>query len=95
MKAAETDVEIDTRQDRRDERLRKERGRMPVHKVKSPRSGERLVKLAVRRALTGSGQTAVAVTQAERAARAARLKRLTAPRGASEPGARPIRPSTR
>jgi hypothetical protein len=47
-------MEIDERQNRRDERLRKDRERMPVHKVKSPRTGERLVKLAVRRAVSRS-----------------------------------------
>lgn len=47
-------MEIDERQNRRDERLRKQRERMPVHKVKSPRSGEHLVKLAVRRAVSRS-----------------------------------------
>ena len=43
-------MDTDARQDRRDERQHKERHRMVVHTVKSPRSGERLVKLVVRRA---------------------------------------------
>ncbi len=45
----------DERQDERDRRRDKDRHRMIVHKVKSPRTGERMVKLvagrAVRRAL--------------------------------------------
>lgn len=42
----------DEKQDRRDERLHKDRTRMVVHKVKSPRTGERLVKIATKRAMT-------------------------------------------
>ena len=38
-------MDTDTQQDRRDQRLHTERFQMVVHKVKSPRSGERLVKL--------------------------------------------------
>ena len=49
-----TAMENDERQDRRDRRRDKERRRMVVHKVKSPRTGERLVKLVVRRALKGA-----------------------------------------
>jgi len=48
-------MEQDERQDRRDQRRDKERGRMVVHKVKSPRSGERLVKLVVKHALKAQG----------------------------------------
>ena len=44
----------DERQDRRDERREKDRNRMVVHKVQSPRRGERLVKLATRRAVKGA-----------------------------------------
>ncbi len=43
-------MDTDTRQDRRDRRREKDRNRMLVHKVKSPRTGERLIKLVVRRA---------------------------------------------
>jgi hypothetical protein len=43
-------MDTDTRQDRRDQRREKGRNRMVVHKVKSPRTGERLIKLAARRA---------------------------------------------
>lgn len=41
----------DEQQDRRDRRRDKERHRMPVHRVKSPRHGERLVRIVTRRAL--------------------------------------------
>ena len=51
-------MESDERQDRRDERREKERTRMVVHKVKSPRTGERLVKLATRRAAKGAATRA-------------------------------------
>jgi len=44
----------DERQDRRDRRKEKERTGMVVHKVKSPRIGERLVKIATRQALRRS-----------------------------------------
>ena len=44
-------METDEKQDRRDTRKRKQRHRMVVHQVKSPRTGERLVKLATRRAV--------------------------------------------
>jgi hypothetical protein len=44
-------MDTDERQERRDKRREKERTRMVVHKVKSPRHGERLVKLATRRAV--------------------------------------------
>jgi hypothetical protein len=48
----------DTQQERRDRRREKERTRMVVHKVKSPRAGERLVKVATKRALnTAAGRT--------------------------------------
>ncbi len=47
-------METDERQDRRDERREKDRTRMVVHKVQSPRRGERLVKLATRRAVKGA-----------------------------------------
>lgn len=42
-------MDTDTRQDQRDQRREKDRNRMVVHKVKSPRTGERLIKLAARR----------------------------------------------
>ena len=48
-------MEQDERQERRDRRREKERTRMVVHKVKSPRSGERLVKLVVKHALKAQG----------------------------------------
>ena len=56
-------MESDERQDRRDRRREKDRTRMVVHKVKSPRTGERLVKVATRRVLKrsatkGTGQSA-------------------------------------
>lgn len=51
----EADERHDEQQDRRDRRREKERTRMVVHKVKSPRTGERLVKLATRRVLKGAG----------------------------------------
>ena len=44
----------DTQQERRDRRREKERTRMVVHKVKSPRTGERLVKVATKRALNAA-----------------------------------------
>jgi hypothetical protein len=53
-------METDARQDRRDRLQRKERERMVVHKVKSPRSGERLVKIAVRRAFKAAASRAAA-----------------------------------
>ena len=48
-------MEQDERQERRDRRREKERTRMVVHRVKSPRSGERLVKLVVKNALKAQG----------------------------------------
>ena len=48
-------MEQDERQERRDRRREKDRTRMVVHKVKSPRSGERLVKLVVRNAMKAQG----------------------------------------
>ena len=48
-------MEQDERQERRDRRREKERSRMVVHKVKSPRSGERLVKLVMKHALKAQG----------------------------------------
>jgi hypothetical protein len=56
-------MENDERQERRDRRREKERTRMVVHKVKSPRTGERLVKVATRQVLKrsaakGAGQNA-------------------------------------
>jgi hypothetical protein len=48
-------MEQDERQERRDRRRDKERTRMVVHKVKSPRGGERLVKLMVKHALKTQG----------------------------------------
>ena len=50
-------MDTDSRQDRRDQRLHKERFRMVVHKVKSPRSGERLVKLITRGARKAQQRT--------------------------------------
>jgi hypothetical protein len=50
-------METDEQQDRRDRRREKDRTRMVVHKVKSPRTGERLVKLATRRAMKRSAST--------------------------------------
>ena len=47
-------MDTDERQDRRDRQREKERTRMVVHKVQSPRRGERLVKLATRRAAKGA-----------------------------------------
>jgi len=44
-------MENDERQERRDRRREKDRNRMVVHKVKSPRTGERLVKMATRQVL--------------------------------------------
>lgn len=44
-------METDEQQDRRDRRRERDRTRMVVHKVKSPRSGERLVKIATRQAV--------------------------------------------
>ena len=49
-------MDVDERQERRDRRRDKERNRMVVHKVKSPRSGERLVKLVVRRAVKAAAR---------------------------------------
>lgn len=46
-------MEKDEQQDRRDERKEKERTRMVVHKVKSPRTGERMLKVVLRRANRG------------------------------------------
>jgi hypothetical protein len=48
-------MESDLRQDRRDRRRDKDRTRMVVHKVKSPRTGERLVKLMVTRSRRAKG----------------------------------------
>lgn len=48
-------MEQDERQERRDRRRDKERNRMVVHKVKSPRTGERLVKLVVQHARKAQG----------------------------------------
>ena len=48
-------MEQDERQERRDRRRDKERTRMVVHKVKSTRGGERLVKLMVKNALKTQG----------------------------------------
>ena len=48
-------MESDERQDRRDRRREKVRTRMVVHKVKSPRTGERLVKVATRQVLKRTG----------------------------------------
>ncbi|HEV2126471.1 MAG TPA: hypothetical protein VGW38_27245 [Chloroflexota bacterium] len=43
-------MDTDERQDRRDRLRDKEKNAMVVHKVKSPRTGGRLIKIAVRRA---------------------------------------------
>ena len=48
-------MEDDERQQRRDQRREKERTRMVVHRVKSPRGGERLVKLVVKNAMKAQG----------------------------------------
>ena len=48
-------MEQDERQERRDRRREKERTRMVVHRVKSPRGGERLVKLVVKNAMKKQG----------------------------------------
>jgi hypothetical protein len=52
-------MESDERQERRDRRREKERTRMVVHRVKSPRSGERLVKLVMRNAMKKQGMRKV------------------------------------
>ena len=48
-------VQDDERQERRDRRREKERTRMVVHRVKSPRGGERLVKLVVKNVMKAQG----------------------------------------
>jgi len=65
-------VEHDERQERRDRRREKERNRMLVHKVKSPRTGERLVKLVVKHALRAQG---IKLTKASRAIRGVKPRR--------------------
>ena len=48
-------MEVDERQERRDRRREKDRTRMVVHRVKSPRAGERLVKVVLGRARKAQG----------------------------------------
>jgi len=48
-------MEVDEQQERRDRRRDKDRTRMVVHRVKSPRTGERLVKVVVGRARKAQG----------------------------------------